>query len=52
MTMFQMTVEDILMSELLQFQAHNWHPVKQEKHLENAETHSATDESVGGKHNL
>jgi hypothetical protein len=34
------------MPDLLQFQAHNWHPVKQEKHLENAETHSAKDESV------
>jgi hypothetical protein len=37
------------MSELLQFQARNWHPVKQEKHLENAENHSAKDESVVGK---
>jgi len=36
------------MSDLLQFQAHNWHPVKQEKHLENAENHSAKDKSVVG----
>jgi hypothetical protein len=36
------------MPDLLQFQAYNWHPVKQEKHLENAETHSAKDESVVG----
>jgi len=36
------------MPDLPQFQALNWHPVKQEKHLENAETHSAKDKSVGG----
>jgi len=36
------------MPDLLQFQAHNWHHVKQEEHLENAETHSAKDESVVG----
>jgi len=35
------------MFDLLQFQAHNWHPVMQGKKLENA--HSAKDESVGGK---
>jgi hypothetical protein len=35
------------MSDLLQFEAHNWHPVMQKKKLENAETHSAKDESVG-----
>jgi len=28
------------MAELLQFQAHHWHPIMQTKHLENAEKHS------------
>jgi len=34
------------MPNLLQFQAHNWHPTMQEKHLENAKNHSPKDESV------
>jgi hypothetical protein len=32
--------------ELLQFQAHQWHPVMQAKQFENAENHSLKDESV------
>jgi len=40
------------MPGLLQFQAHNCHPVKQEKHLENAETHSAKGRSVVEGYNL
>jgi len=31
------------MTELLQFQAHHWHPTMQKKHLENPENHSPKD---------
>jgi len=37
MIMFQMISE---MLDILQFQAHLWHPTMQTKHLENAGNHS------------
>ena len=36
------------MPELLQFQAHCWHPIMQTKHLENAGNHSSRDTSFEG----
>ena len=38
MTTFQMMWKTSEMPNLMQFQAHNWHPVMQTKHLKNAKT--------------